>query len=188
MADDSRKTKGQEKTESKESGGTVEVVTGAKHKGVPGFIMPLVIASVFIGLAGVGVGGYLLFAQMQAAQAATEENTPEGEEGAVVETNIYFENFPEGIVNLAVTEDSTFTYLKYAFSVEVDNEEVIKELETKLPRLTSRVATAMSNLNWDEICTTQGRERVAREAMGVINQELQTGQAIGLYFDTFVAQ
>jgi flagellar basal body-associated protein FliL len=188
MADDSRKTKGTDDGDSKQSGGAIENAGGGKHKGMPGFLVPLVIVSVLVALAGVGVGGYILFTQMQTAQAATGEDTEGGTEEPVTDTNIYFEGFPEGVVNLAVTEDSPFTYLKYAFSIELDNEEVIEEIETKLPRLTSIVAAVMSNLDWNEICTTEGRERVAREAMGAINRELEDGQVIGLYFDTFVAQ
>jgi len=184
---DNKKT-GSDSGESRDSGGAVDASGGGKHKHMPSLVLPLVIVSVLIGLGGVGVGGYFLITRTQAAQAATDGDETEDPEETPTETNIYFEDFPEGVVNLAVTDDSPFTYLKYAFTIEVDNEEVVEELETELPRLTSKVAMVMSNLDWNEICTTQGRERVAREAMRAINQELQTGQVIGLYFDTFVAQ
>jgi flagellar FliL protein len=161
-----------------------------KSKGGMGIMLPMMIVCIIIGLAGLGLGGYYLFNNMQAAKAATEENpegdTPQGD--TPTETNIYYEEFPEGIVNLAVVEDSMFTYLKYGLSMEVDSEATIEEIGTKLPRLTSRVSGIMSNRSWAEISTLNGREQLAREVKTGINEELVEGECIGIYFTTFVAQ
>jgi flagellar basal body-associated protein FliL len=128
---------------------------------------------------------------MQSAKAATEEVTDEEvveTEEVPSETNIFFEEFPEGIVNLAVAEDSMFTYLKYGISIEVDAEPTIETITEMLPRLTSTVSEIMSNRSWAEISISDGREQLAREVLAGVNEELVEGECIGIYFTTFVAQ
>jgi len=154
-------------------------------------MMPMMIVCIVIGLSGLGLGGYSLFSNMQSAKAATEEvvdETAAPEEDVPTETNIYFEEFPEGIVNLATAEDSMFTYLKFGISIEVDAEPTIEELKTMLPRLTSKVSEIMSNRSWAEISLSTGRDQLAREVLAGVNDELAEGQCIGIYFTTFVAQ
>ena len=154
-------------------------------KGLP---MPLIMVAVILALAALGAGGFFLYSQMQPAEAA-EEGEADGEESnEITETNIYFNGFQTGIVNLEVSGDYPFMYLKYNFDVEVENHAVISELAVKMPRLTSRIAGTMSNRNWNDISTTQGRDRLARDCLRVINEELTEGQCIGLYFTTFIAQ
>jgi flagellar protein FliL len=151
-------------------------------------LMILVIVAIVLGLGGLGAGGYFIFTQMQAAKAAQAAENPEEATPEIVETNIFFEEFPEGIVNLQYSDQCPFTYLKYAFSVEVESEEVKKEIEEKLPKLTSAVEVVMSNRDWNEISSAEGRDALAKEAMEAMNNCLPEGKCISLFFTTFVAQ
>jgi len=149
--------------------------------------MPLIILGVVIALAALGAGGYFLYSGMNPAMATDEEGNPI-EPQEITETNIFFSGFSTGIVNLAVSSEYPFMYLKYNFELEVDSNAVISEIVSKLPKLTSKVAGVISNRNWNEISSAQGRERLSRDCLRAINDELISGKCIGLYFTTFIAQ
>jgi len=182
MADDTKKRKTDDSPQETKSSADE---SPSKKSGMH-MVLPFMIVSILIGLGGLGAGGFFLYTHAQAANAASEQDGAEKPE--ITETDIYFKDFPEGIVNLATTEDCPFTYLKFSFSLEVENEKVLEELATKLPRLTSKVATVMSNRTWAEISSADGRDQLSREAVAAINGELKEGRVIGLYFTTFVAQ
>ncbi len=174
MNDDVKNEDSQESTES------TEKEKPEKKK----LAMPIIIGIVVVVLL-LGGGGAYFFLQSNSAEAAEGEEEDVEE---IVETNIYFSGFQTNVVNLAVSEDYEFMYLKYGFDIEVSDDAVIAEILEKLPRLTGGIAGIMSNRDWNEICTPQGRERMAREAIRDINDNLASGEVIGLYFTTFVAQ
>jgi len=180
MADEKFKDEAEEE-ESKE--------TQKKPSSKSKLALPIIILIAIIGIGALGGGGFYLYSTMKPANAE-EAVDAEGteDEGSVEETNLFFDGFESGIVNLAVSSGYSFNYLKYGFDVEVESEEVLEEVEAKLPRLSAKVAGVMSNRDWNEISSSQGRERLARDAMSEINDELKSGEVIGLYFTTFVAQ
>lgn len=159
----------------------------------------------------IGAGGYLVFARSSNAAtngtaAITQENKsseasatekPEaapkksrrtgGEKGAI-STNIFFTDFPTSIINLGPSEGSNYVYLKYGFNLELDSEEVKAELNNKMPKISSVVDTLLTGRKWDQIGNQRGRRALEKEIALAINDELETGQVIGCYFTTFVAQ
>jgi flagellar basal body-associated protein FliL len=188
MASDSKKNKTSEDAAQEPK---VTVSESKPAKGGMNIMLPLVIVAIVLGLGGLGVGGYFLVSHMQAVKAETEGDTtgdaaPEVPE--ITDTNIYFNDFPEGIVNLLISEKNPFTYLKYQFSLEVDDEKTLEELKTTLPKLKGKVATVMSNRTWEEISLSKGRDALSAEVLATINESLAEGRCIGLYFTTFVAQ
>jgi flagellar basal body-associated protein FliL len=180
------------KKKKEEASQEVKTPSASEPKGMQGMILPLVIVAILLGLGGLGIGGYFMFANMKAAQAGTEGGTGSGDTtgGAtgITSTNIFFGEFPEGIVNLELSEDNPFTYLKYAFTLEVSDPKVLEELKVKLPKLNSKVAAVMGNRNWAEVSTSSGREQLSKEIVAAVNTELEEGTCIGIYFTTFVAQ
>jgi len=158
-----------------------ESSTPPKKKSPLFLIIGIVVAVLLL-----GGGGTFFYMQMNSAEAAAEGE--EVEEVEITDTNIYFDGFETNVVNLAVSSEYQFMYLKYGFDIELSDAALYTELNTKMPRLTSAVAGVMSNQDWSEICTPQGRERLGREAMREINEQLTEGEVIGLYFTTFVAQ
>jgi len=181
MAEEKDKSTEEVAEEESEESGAKKKET--KKRGLPKLV--IIIGAVVL-LGALGGGGFFFYTQMQPAEASEEEEESSREE--IEETNIYFSGFQTNIVNLAVSDEYEFVYLKYRFELEVESNAVTSEIVTKLPRLTSKAAGVMSNRNWNEICTPQGRERLARDCLRAINDELTTGQCIGLYFSTFVAQ
>jgi flagellar basal body-associated protein FliL len=184
MADNKGNAKGNDSEDTKEA----KPSESKPAKGKGGMMMPLIIGAIVLGLGGLGVGGYMLMSNMQAAKAAPAEGG--ATETAIPEnTNIYLEKPIEGIVNLAPSTQSPFTYLKYAFVVEVDAEPTVVKIDEMLPRLTAEVAGVMSGRVWEEISGEEGRKQLADVAKAAINTSLsEEGQVIGVYFTTFVAQ
>ncbi len=133
-----------------------------------------------------GGGGTFFYLQTNSAEASEEDE--EVEEVEITDTNIYYDGFQTNVVNLAVSSEYQFMYLKYGFDIELSDTSLYAELNTRLPRLTAAVAGVMSNQDWTEICTPRGRERLGRDALDEINDQLAEGEVIGLYFTTFVAQ
>lgn len=173
------------------SEGTVEKQPQAPVKKTSnmGLIIGLIMVIILL-----GGGGFYFFTTMNAADALPEEEEPE-----ITETNIYYSGFETNIVNLAEIDESEYMYLKYGFDVELIEESVASQIAIRLPRLTSLIAGVMSNREWPEIATAQGRDRLARELMGELNDALitpeeeeseegPTDKIIGLWFTTFVAQ
>jgi len=152
-------------------------------KGMP---IGLIIGIVVVVLA-LGGGGFFMLNSLNSAEAAEGEEGTE-EEVEITETNIFYEGFEMSIVNLAISDEYEYMYLKYGITVEVSNELVVSEIMTKQPRITSKVDSNMANQDWNEIATLSGRERLARELTRVINEELQEGEVINTFFSTFVAQ
>jgi len=177
MADNDKRKKDEGTEDSKES----------KSESKPGKsgVLPIIIG-VVIGIVLLGGGGTFLFMRMNSAGAVEDgEETPAQ---GPVETNIYFDGFATNIANLAVSDQYDYLYIKYGFDVEVSDSTVISEIVAELPKMTSLAAEVMSNRNYTEICTPQGRDRLAREVMRALNEELESGEVIGVYFHTFVAQ
>ncbi len=177
MADEETKENANEEEESPMGEQAAPAKKGSK--------LPLIIGAVVV-IALLGGGGFFFYSNYYSAEAAEGEEIEEQEE--ITQTNIYFDGFATNIANLEVSDDYEYLYIKYGFDVEVSSNSVVTEIVAELPRLTAIASEVMSNRNYTEICSPQGRERVAREVMRAMNDELDTGQIIGVYFHTFVAQ
>ena len=185
MADDKERNEETEETEGKEP-------AKAKKK------LPIVLLiGIVVGVLVLGGGGYYFYTTMGAAEAQPAE---EVETLLITETNLYYSGFQTNIVNLAASDESAYLYIKYGFDLEVLNSSVIQELSEKLPRMTALIAGVMSDRQWSEIATAQGRDRLARELVREMNNALRESseggestspgqdKILGLYFTTFVAQ
>ena len=177
--DNDSKTREEQKEEVQES----PIIKTPKKMGKMGMIIGITLAVLLLG------GGGAIFYMLGMKPAAAEgEPTEEAASEEPTETNIYFTDFESNVVNLATSDEYNFMYLKYGFDLEVSDEAVAKELEEKLPRITGIAATVMSNQDYNEISTPEGHERLARELTKEINECLESGTVIGVYFHTFVAQ
>ena len=156
------------------------------------------------------VVGYLVFAQSSQASeeedgtAIQEEQAEENprsrredsprksrrgsEEKNVEGTDIFFTDFPASVVNLGLSENYNYVYLKYGFNLELASEKVRAELTRKMPKIMSTVSTLLTGRKWDQICNQHGRHSLEMEMVDTINEELETGEVIACHFITFVAQ
>ena len=79
-------------------------------------------------------------------------------------------------------------YLRTKLNLELDSEDLLSEVERKVPLIRDRVIEVLSSKRVEEITTRDGKERVKDELVKVLNTLLIDGQVKNVYFITFVIQ
>lgn len=90
------------------------------------------------------------------------------------------------IVNLLT--QSGRRYLKATVNLELSDESLMAELETKEAVVTDTVINILSSKSLEEISTIKGKEKLKQEIQERINEYLVDGQIKGVYFTQFVIQ
>lgn len=115
-------------------------------------------------------------ADSQSVQAKSEKNT---------ELGPLFES-PEFTVNLANTNGRRF--LMTQFSLEVNNEKVLSELEEKLPVVQDKVIIVLSSQTVDDLNSANGKAKIKQQLKDNLNEILSDGKILNIYFNNFVWQ
>ncbi len=79
-------------------------------------------------------------------------------------------------------------YLRTKLNLELDSEDLLSEVERKVPVIRDYVIQVLSSKRVEEITTRDGKERVKDELVKVLNTLLIDGQVKNVYFITFVIQ
>ena len=90
------------------------------------------------------------------------------------------------VVNLL--SQSGGKYLKVAFNIELDSEELVAELDSKKPLIRDIVIRSLSSKTFEEISTAKGKDRLKDEIVSNINDILADGQIKNIFFTDFVVQ
>ena len=90
------------------------------------------------------------------------------------------------VVNLL--SQSGGKYLKVAFNIELDSEELAAELDSKKPLIRDIVIRSLSSKTFEEISTAKGKDRLKDEIVSNINDILADGQIKNIFFTDFVVQ
>jgi flagellar basal body-associated protein FliL len=127
-------------------------------------------------------------APTEAATPAETEEPATNPDGTPAATGIYYNTFPDFITVLAPSENYDFTYLKFKPELELSGEEALAEVGTKVPALSAKIDALMTDLDWDNIKTEKGRERQAEKLRNSLNELLESGEIVKVYFTSFVVQ
>lgn len=92
----------------------------------------------------------------------------------------------EFTVNIA--DSSGRRFLLTQFSVEVDNKDVLKEIEKKLPIFQDKVILVLSAQTIEDLNSSDGKANVKQLLIENINEILKEGKVINIYFNKFVYQ
>ena len=79
-------------------------------------------------------------------------------------------------------------YLRTKINLELDSEDLMPEIEKKIPVLRDIIIQILASKQVEEITTKDGKERLKDELVKVINRALIDGQIKNVYFTTFVIQ
>ncbi len=90
------------------------------------------------------------------------------------------------IVNLLT--QSGRRYLKATVNLELSDEALTAELQSKEAVVTDTVINILSSKSLEEISTIKGKEKLKQEIKERINEYLVDGQVKGVYFTQFVIQ
>lgn len=94
----------------------------------------------------------------------------------------------EIIVNLAPSDTTGDHYLKVNITMEADGEKTVGELTKRIPQIRDLVIGILSSKTKDKIEEKEGKERIRREIIRVINSHLSLGRVRNIYFQDFVIQ
>jgi len=90
------------------------------------------------------------------------------------------------IVNL--NEEGARRYLKVSLTLELSDEDLIKEIELLKPKILDSLISLLSSKKLEEIEGTEGKRNLRREIVSEINRYLNKGMVINAYFVEFVIQ
>ncbi len=151
-----------------------------KKKGLNPVIL-ILIAVIVLMVAGGGFF-FLVMSKQSKAEAKQEEKVQKEEK----KPGIFYQFEDPFIVNLA--EVNAERYLKVNPVFEVDNEDVVEEINQKLPEIKDILITIFSSKTLDDVMPLAGKDRIKQEIMDKVNEVLTKGKIIGVYFSDFVIQ
>jgi flagellar basal body-associated protein FliL len=140
-----------------------------------------------------GAGGFVIVKSMTAPSEAAENTAQNDSSKAAKETSaeftgIFYSDFDAFITVLAPSETNKFTYLKFVPKFEMSNAKSLTEIAQKLPLVEDKINSVMTDLEWDSVKSEKGRERQAEKLQKKLNEILETGEIVKVYFTTFVVQ
>jgi len=163
------------------------VKTKRKGSKAPLMIIGAVIVIAF--LVGGGIFAMKSFtASSEAAPATDTEETAATDDGTTGPTGIYYNSFTDFITVLAPSKEYDFTYLKFKPELELSDEEALAEVGAKLPALSAKIDSVMTDLDWNTVKTEKGREHQAEKLRKELNELLEIGEVVKVYFTSFVVQ
>jgi flagellar FliL protein len=89
-------------------------------------------------------------------------------------------------VNLKGSRKSRF--LRVSIGLEVDDDKLIAEIEMRKPEIRDAVITSISGRRVDELISVEGKEQLKAELKQRIDETLQEGNILKVYFSDFVVQ
>lgn len=144
-------------------------------------IVLILIAVVILMVAGGGFF-FLVMTRQPNANAKQEEKLKKEEE----KPGIFYQFEDAFIVNLA--EANAERYLKVNPVFEVDSEDVVEEINQKLPEIKDILITIFSSKSLDDVMPLAGKDRIKQEIIDKVNEVLTKGKIVGVYFSDFVIQ
>ncbi len=143
-------------------------------------ILLVIVAVVVLALAG---GGFFFLTMTKKSEEAPKEEEVKQEKK---DPGIFYQFEDPFIVNLA--EVNAERYLKVNPVFEVDKEEVLEEINKKLPEIKDILITIFSSKSLDDVMPLAGKDRLKQEIMDKVNEILSQGKVVGVYFSEFVIQ
>ena len=90
------------------------------------------------------------------------------------------------IVNLA--DQGGKRYLRVTMALEVRDQDVVANIEKRLPQVRDAVLSILPTKKYDDVSTTDGKIALRTEIMEKINELLSKGSVKNIYFTEFVVQ
>lgn len=142
---------------------------------------------VLVLLIGGGVAAWFFLkedpAPAEAENATQQVPVPDLEQKAEIGPMVDIEEF---IVN--IISGDTAHYVKASLTVELTNEDVKIEVETRMPQMRDAILLLIGNKTYEELQDLQGKKQLKAELKSKINSFLQTGKVRSIYFTNFVVQ
>jgi len=147
----------------------------------------IIIAIVLIVLIGGSVAAYFIFLKKPPVETNKNNNVEMILPTTSNESNIGpMIDISEFIVNI-ISEDASH-YVKAALTLELNNEEVAKEAEKRIPQIRDAILLHISSKTFEELQDLHGKKQLKAEMKSNINAFLKSGQIKNIYLTDFVVQ
>lgn len=83
------------------------------------------------------------------------------------------------------TKNNKEVFLKIAFSIDLSNELVVKEIEETIPLLRANLSILLGKKNLSDLESDPDKAKLNQEIIGVLNRSLQNGTVKKVYFTQF---
>jgi flagellar FliL protein len=150
----------------------------------------IIIIGVFVLMMGMMGGGFFLLWNQMSATAAqvqqqnSDEQVEVEEEQEVTIGPMY--KMDTMIVNLA--DRGGKRYLRLTMQFELTNQEVLEEIEKRLPQIRDSILMILPTKQYADISTTLGKTALRDEIIAKVNGYLKKGTINTIYFTEFVVQ
>ena len=96
--------------------------------------------------------------------------------------------YPLDTFTVNLKSDNGRRYLKVTMSLELEGEELAKELDAKTAVLRDRIIRILSSKTLEEISSKKGKQKVTQQIVDTLNAMLTDGRIKNVYFTEFVIQ
>jgi len=96
--------------------------------------------------------------------------------------------YPLDTFTVNLKSDNGRRYLKVTMSLELEGEELAKELDAKTAVLRDRIIRILSSKTLEEISSKKGKQKVTEQIVDTLNAMLTDGHIKNVYFTEFVIQ
>ena len=79
-------------------------------------------------------------------------------------------------------------YLKVTMDLALDSKETIQEVEDKMASIRDTIIMILTNKSFKDVCNLSGKAKLREEIKKGINNILESGKVIKVYFSEFVIQ
>ena len=117
------------------------------------------------------------------AQSMQREGAGRNPDMANVGPMVEMDDFTVNLLN-----ENGKRYLRTKISLELDSEDLMPEIDKKVPVLRDIIIQILASKQVEEITTKDGKERLKDELVKALNRALIVGQIKNIYFTTFVIQ
>lgn len=173
----------EEKEESKEG--------EQKGKKSPTLLIIIVVVAVLL-IVAIALFAFLLTGSEESAggsapaakgQAMQREGSARNPDMTNIGPMVEMEDFTVNLLN-----ENGKRYLRTKINLELDSEDLMPEIDKKIPVLRDIIIQILASKQVEEITTKDGKERLKDELVKAVNRALIDGQIKNVYFTTFVIQ
>ena len=169
---------------------TDEMETNPEKSGGGGSktLLIIIIAAFLLFMLIAGAGFFILWKKLPNSantktdaveQAAQKEQLAQAEVGPVYDLQAF-------VVNLADPGGNRF--LRVKMSLEVKDEELVKQMDKQRIRLRDKILTILSSKSYQNVNTVQGKTELRTEICAAVDSFFEKGAVKNVYFSEFVVE
>ncbi len=151
--------------------------SGGKKKLLIGGIVALLL---------LGGGGAFFFLHHKAKKPSDIPMSPKQLEGLIKKNPII--DLKSFVVNLSGAPNAVPKYLKLKVALKLDNPEVAKEIEYRMPEIQNIILILLGSETEEDLSSTGGKLALRNQIQHRINSILTLGRVSSVYFTEFVIQ